>query len=246
MTATDLAPDAADAHEPQGTADGGSERRADESSTTRSPMLRAGTAITAVLVVAGLVLIGGSIWSMFATTPAPAPPERVDAARMAESAAPVPAAPPTRLEIPAIEFDATVRGMSVGDDAVIYPPTFDEAFWLEDFGQPGADAANTVYLVGHSSADGRAVFDPLIDRQRQRSSLEVGDEIVVTTENGAVVYLVQAVRYHAKTALPEVADVWAPSPGRLVLITCAYDGSNATASDNLVVFARIAPDSAGP
>lgn len=207
---------------------------------------RIGAILAAALVLAGLALIGASLWLVLRPAPAlPAPPERVVAESVAEQSTPIPAAPPTSLRIPVIRFEASVLPMAVPDDGVVYPPTDRDAFWLEDFGMAGADAVNTAYIAGHSSADGGAVFDPLIDRAQGGSTLQAGDEIVVTTANGDVVYHVSATVRYERSSLPDIDDVWTQSPGRLVIITCLFEGTNTSTSENLVVFARIAPGSAG-
>lgn len=206
---------------------------------------RIAIAATAVACAAGLTLIGVAAWSALTPSEAPAAPTRTTVDSVASQSAPLPAAEPTRVEIPVIGFDARVLPMSTPTDRVLDPATLDDAYWLDDDnGLAGADATGTVYLVGHSSADGRAVFDPLVDHETHESTLEVGDEIVVTTDEGRVVYLVQAIKQYPKTSLADVEDLWTQSPGRLVVVTCSYDGTNSTASDNLVVYARLAPESA--
>ncbi|MGO1801842.1 MAG: class F sortase [Microbacteriaceae bacterium] len=199
---------------------------------------------TTILVLGGIGLIGGGIWQTMAATPPAHPvPERVVTASMAEQATPVPAGEPHTVRIPVIQFEADVDSLSLEGSTVINPPTFDRAYWLSEYGMPGSDADGTVYLSGHSSAAGTAVFDPLIDRADTRSALEIGDEILVDTENGTVVYLIQALERHPKTELADIENLWTPSPGRLVIVTCYYDGTAGTAPDNFVVYARLAPES---
>lgn len=174
-----------------------------------------------------------------------AEPQRVNAAATRVSVDPVSddlpaanAAPPVSISIPVIGFEATVAPMSVADDSVLYPPTVSEAFWLTDYGMPGVGSTNTTYLIGHTSADGSAVFDPLVDVDAQAPVLLPGDEIVVENENGTVLYEVVSTDRQAKTAVPELETVWRAEPGRLVIITCFFNASRTATPDNMIVYAR--------
>ena len=212
------------------------------SEPTRTPRSRLiWRLVVAAAVVAGLALIGVGVWRMLTPAQAAPPPERHAVDDDAIAAEPVPQAEPERLRIPVIDFAADVRGLAVDDSGVIRPPTVDAAYWLEDYGLAGSDATETVYLAGHSSAAGTSVFDPLVDRAQDASTLQVGDELLVDTEEGTVVYLVQALKRYDKTELPDIDDLWTTSPGRLVLITCYYEQGATSAPDNFVVYARLAP-----
>ena len=194
--------------------------------------------ITALAVVAGLGLVGVGAWQLLAPAPEQTGAERRTVQQVGRSIDPAEAGRPSRIEIPVLGFEAAVDAMSVGDAAVLDPPAADRVFWLDDYGMPGVGSDNTVYLIGHTSADGRAVFDPLVDRAAQRPTALPGDEIIVTTEHGRVPYEIVSTQRHDKTALADLEDVWEPKAGRLVLITCFFAAAGDTAPDNMVLFAR--------
>lgn len=151
----------------------------------------------------------------------------------------VAASAPSRLEVPGLGIDAVVLTVSP-DAGVIDPPTMTEVYWIVDYGAPGTDATNTVYLVGHSSltvAD--AVFNPLLDVASQECLLAPGDELLLTTINGVLEYEVTGCRRIPKRDLP-ASSIWNVEPGVLHLITCFQEeGTVGRAADNLVVTARI-------
>lgn len=193
-------------------------------------------AATTMIVAAGLVLIGASVWQLLTPSEAPTTERRVVAA--ASDLPNAAAAQPLSVQIPAIGFDAKVREFSADGAPSLVPPDAEHIYWLEEYGLPGTGSDNTVYLIGHTSADGRAVFDPLVDRAAQQSTVLPGDEIRVENESGLVSYEVVAVERHNRQNLAEIENVWANVPGRLVLITCFFEAQSDTVSDNLVVFAR--------
>lgn len=194
---------------------------------------------TLLAVAAGLVLVGVGAWQLFgAGGPEPTGAERRSVEQVGEPIEAASASRPTAVSIPVIGFSAAIEPMGVGDSEVLDPPTADDVFWLEDYGLPGTGSQNTVYLVGHASADGRAVFDPLVDRAEQKTTVLPGDEVVVATEKGEVPYEVVSTERHDRTALADLEDVWTGEPGRLVLITCFFAPDRDVAPDNMVLFAR--------
>lgn len=66
-----------------------------------------------------------------------------------------------------------------------------------------------------------------------------GDEILIDTDDGTAVYEVIVTERHEKTALADVENLWNAVPGRLVLITCFFEASGDTASDNMVIYAKL-------
>ena len=195
--------------------------------------------VTGAAILGGAALLGVGAWQVLSpATPPASSAERRAVEPLATQITASPAAPPTSLEIPALGFAAPVATLASAGETVLNPPTASDAYWLSDFGEPGVGSDNTVYLIGHASADGRAVFDPLVDRAAGRSSLLPGDEIVVHTETGAVVYEVVTSERREKSALADWELLWNAAPGRLVLITCLFDSAGSTVSDNVVVFAR--------
>ncbi len=209
----------------------------------------------AAFVVAGVLVVGAVVGvALLLTRPgeqvaAPQRPPSPSAVRTAPpSPAPsptpsflpafVPMAVPERVEIPAVDLDLAVLPISpVGGR--IDPPTVEEAYWIQEYGLPGSDADNTVYLVGHSSLRVPAALNPLLDVEHQDSVLQPGDEVRVTTAHGVLRYEVTAWTRYDKDGLPTADEVWAITPGTLQIITCFQEDGQAFADDNLVVTARL-------
>ncbi|WP_157502386.1 class F sortase [Leucobacter celer] len=197
------------------------------------------TAAVVLVVLVGLGVFGVGVWQMVgAEHPVAETGERTAVDSLSTRIDDAPASPPVGLEIPALRFEAPIEPLSIGSDEVLDPPTAGDAFWLSDYGLPGVGTDNTVYLVGHTSSTGDAVFDPLVDLDRQQPRLQPGDEIVVRTEEGAVLYEVLATERQDKTAITDLETVWRNEPGRLVIITCFFAASRTEAPDNLIVYAR--------
>lgn len=158
------------------------------------------------------------------------------------SATPAPSgvSAPVRVQVPAVGLDAAVVPITpTGGE--LDPPRLDRAYWIESYGSPGADATNTVYLAGHSVDRGEAVFDPLFDQERQAARVHHGDEVTITTDAGAVTYVVEETQRYPKSELADQAEVWRIVPGRLVLITCFQRSDGGRSTDNLVVYATRTP-----
>lgn len=152
------------------------------------------------------------------------------------SPAPSGVAPPVRVQVPAVGLDAAVVPITPAGGE-LDPPRLDRAYWIESYGSPGPDATNTVYLAGHSVDRGAAVFDPLFDQERQAALVKSGDEVTITTDAGAVTYVVDETQRYPKSELAGQAEVWRIVPGRLVLITCFQRSGGGRSTDNLVVYA---------
>ncbi len=150
----------------------------------------------------------------------------------------VPMAAPERVEVPDVGIDLTVRPIDPVQGR-IDPPSISHAYWIEDYGRPGTDADNTVYLVGHSSLALDAAFNPLLDVAHQESVLQPGAVVRVTTAEGVLEYEVTGSRRYGKASLPGATEVWAIAPGTLQLITCFQEDGQEVADDNLVVTARL-------
>lgn len=205
----------------------------------RSPVRRLLLGLTVAAIVAGVVLLGVGGWQLLASqAPEQTGAERRSVEAVGHQIESAPASPPTSVAIPAIDFVAPVDSMAVGASAVLDPPTREDVFWLDDYGVPGAGSDNTVYLIGHTSTDGSAVFDPLVNRAEQRPTVLPGDEVIVATEEGSVPYEIVATERHDRAALSDLEEVWTGEPGRLVLITCFFASDQDVASDNMVLFAE--------
>lgn len=203
----------------------------------RLPLLAAaGVALAGAVAV---LLLGGDPATVVATpSPVLATPSPDPSPSPSPTTGEVRTAPPERVVIPAVGVDLPVLPI-VPADGVIDPPTVAEAYWIRDYGLPGTDATNTVYLVAHSSLRTEAAFNPLLDVEHQESVLAPGDEVLVTTAEGVLRYEVTGSTRYGKRQLPGASEVWAIDPGVLHLITCFQEDGLATAEDNLVVTARL-------
>lgn len=205
---------------------------------TRRGLRWAAIAVVAVITLTGAALVGTGIWSSVqGETDQNASERRAVEPLGGQRLAPT-AAPPLSIRIPALDFSAPIEPLATDSETTLDPPTAEDAYWLSDYGLAGEGAENTFYLIGHTSADGRAVFDPLVDRGAGEVTVMPGDEILVDTSNGTAVYEIIATERHDKTALADLENVWTNAPGRLVIITCFF-GADGTAPDNMVLFARL-------
>lgn len=162
---------------------------------------------------------------------------------MAPSASPsaaeinVPLAAPIRLVVPDQSVDAAVEEYTnqqvAAEGGWVNPLHRDVVAWWSGGGTPGIPADNTVYLYGHVSSK-PAVFNWLADAA-------IGDTIDLTTSAGTISYLVTEVLPPVlKSELPNVPEVAAAVPGRLVLIGCHRDEDQGTkpTTKNTVVIAQ--------
>ena len=173
----------------------------------------------------------------------------------------IPGSAPLGIAIPAINVDSSVEEYTVAMArnsknpltgvpcyaneriACVNPPEYNKGYWLKagegriPFGdQPGTDAKGTVYIVGHSSAAGDAVFQNL-------HNLKVDDPITITTENGKMTYYVQETVILDKSSWSSSPYANEQVPGRLVLGTCyrgdgAEYGASGSSTRNALVVAQ--------
>lgn len=147
----------------------------------------------------------------------------------------VPAAPPVRLEIQAIGLTTTVEPLSP-EATGLTPPRVDRAYWWRERGQAGTNSQDTVYLIGHS------VRDPAVSGAFERlQELVPGGEVVVTTSEGVLTYMIHTVASYPKGAIVDADEVYASVPGRLVLVGCVLREDGAPQTDNVVVTASLHP-----
>jgi sortase (surface protein transpeptidase) len=143
------------------------------------------------------------------------------------------------LIIPAVHLDLPLLALTPRH-GVIDPPTLTAGYWIEPYGEPvatPAQARNTLYIAAHTMGRGRNGFDPLLAGDHKGSALAPGDVVQVRTPGGTVKYTVQRAQRYAKDQVPKADDVWAATPGRLVLITCFQRADGRNSTENLVVFA---------
>lgn len=167
------------------------------------------------------------------TTPGPAP--TVAATTPMPTPTPLPTGVvPRRIEIPAIDVDATVIDLDIRGSAPEVPSDFDEAGWYTQTRRPGE--IGPAVVAGHiDSRSGPAVFERL-------DELRAGDRITVHAGGGdARTFEVVDHGQYPKEALPdEVFGFGSPEP-ELRLITCGgtFDRSIGHYRDNYVVYARL-------
>lgn len=176
-------------------------------------------------VAAGLVLGGG--WAMHHGEPATGDaPEVRPAPRTVEPVRPVAhvlavptpepttTGPPERLEIDAIDVDASVEPVGITPDGGQEVPHFiDTVGWWREGVVPGA-AGNAV-IVGHTASAADGVFDRL-------GELEPGAEIRVAGPDGTVTFVVDRTRAVTPEQFRRAsASIYrGDGPGGLVLLTC--------------------------
>lgn len=200
-----------------------------------------------LLAVLGLVLLGVGVrvW----TQPAAVGAEGTDLAgnrvRLDEGTVPTAAqvramdADATgagRFEVPSVALDVDLGRISEAD-GVITPPGFTSAYLVRNRGVDPAHAGEgTVYVVMHSlSGRGTAPGDFLADARTGRTTLDVGDAIVVDGTE----FRVTGSELVDKTALGSATHVWEDVPGRLVVVTCLQRTDGAPSRQNLLVYAEL-------
>lgn len=145
------------------------------------------------------------------------------------------AAPPTRVQIPAIGVDTTLEDLAIDASGRLAAPVdFDLAGWYSGGVVPGQ--VGPAIIAGHvDSPTAPAVFADI-------GALAPGDEIVVTLADGSTLtFEVSGSTQSAKAEFPTAA-VYSNVPApELRLITCGgiFDASTGHYLDNLIVFAEL-------
>ncbi|MCL2489593.1 MAG: hypothetical protein FWF36_02535 [Propionibacteriaceae bacterium] len=145
-------------------------------------------------------------------------------------------------KISSVGLDVPLREASVVDN-VINPPGYTSVYLMRNLGVPLADATTgTVYVAAHSlRAPGRAPGNFVIDPAAGVVVVKTGAEIDV----GDRVYSVVSSRVVSKPELSTQADLWTPTPGMLVFVTCLQSTSEAGyqadghAKDNAVIIGQL-------
>jgi len=227
--------------------------------------------VVIVLIIAAAVIIS-SLGKNANTLPPPTATTSGQAATAGMSpGAPVAAADPTRIAIPAIGIDAAVKLYTIEDAQgakdpltqipcyengiiqCINPPSAMDVYWLQKglgglaFGdRPGTDATGNVVMSGHASSTKEAVFTKLY-------KLAAGDDIQITTANGTLTYtVVKQYRPQKSDIYSQVQEMTQQQPGRLILVTCDHSSpdvpqSGGSSFDNIVIVAQLkVPDAAAP
>ncbi len=145
-----------------------------------------------------------------------------------------PAAPPARVEIPAIRVSSTLARLELGPDGRLQAPAdYGTAGWYT--GGPSPGQPGPAVIAGHlDSNHGPAVFYKL-------GSLRPGEAVLIVLADGKRLrFVVTGVARYPKDAFPTQA-VYGPTPyPALRLITCggSFDRSSGRYRDNVVVSAR--------
>lgn len=153
--------------------------------------------------------------------------------------APIPvlpaAATPTHLDFPAVGISVATHPMD-GTSYILDPPPNGDSYWLNNYGQAGAGAVDTVYIIGHSCY-GAGCTSEAFPFNRLSAGVAPGQIITVSTANGAVDYRVTDSFITFKDSTPdEKRGTWDNVPGRLVLIGCYTEDPHGS---NVIVFATI-------
>ena len=143
---------------------------------------------------------------------------------------------PSRLEIPAINLDATfVSPLGLlPDQTVSVPDSYTQVGWYSGGATPGE--IGPAVILGHvDSVDGPAIFYSL-------GQLNVGDEIKVTREDGTTaIFTVTKLQRYPQVNFPTL-EVYGPTDSptlRLVTCTGTFNKGVQKYSHNLVVYATL-------
>jgi LPXTG-site transpeptidase (sortase) family protein len=130
------------------------------------------------------------------------------------------AAIPLRLLYPGADADIALLALTPSSQDLargeVEPPKTKEGYWLTSYGKPGTGSTDTTYIVGHRWLAEEAPFN------RIGTNAQPGDGLTLSTQTGALDYIVTAVETYDKETL-NTAAVWNRVPGRVVLITCDLD-----------------------
>lgn len=152
------------------------------------------------------------------------------------SSQPLASSAPIRVEIPAVGVSAPVDPLGLNRDGTLeVPGDFSRAGWYT--GRPTPGEAGPAIIVAHRSGRrGPGAFWHL-------PQVQVGQEIVVTRTDGRrVVFVVERLEQHRKSAFPTQAVYGPTAEVALRLITCGGPFERALGDhyrDNVIVFARM-------
>lgn len=168
-----------------------------------------------------------------APSPSPAPPAPIAASAVQQLYIPAPD--------PSMVIDDPVLAMPSNCRRVIEPPLdgpdIAKVFQCMDFAMPGTDTADNVVVAGHSSHYVTTTFNKLY---QQGASLTGRYVYVRTAASGSqwLRYVVQNVYEPLKTDLPYQEQIWKPTPGRLILVTCLQEDGLEKSVKNFIVVAQ--------
>ncbi|MGO4384226.1 class F sortase [Specibacter sp. RAF43] len=148
------------------------------------------------------------------TTHGPAAPVAAKSAAAGEISR---AGAPLRLVYPGAGADIaihpltpTAAELTAGE---VDPPQTQDAYWLTNYGRPGAGSTDTTFLISHRWVGQDAPFN------RIGNVAKAGDRFTLSTQNGVLDLAVSTVTTFDKATL-NTAPIWNAVPGRVVIITC--------------------------
>jgi LPXTG-site transpeptidase (sortase) family protein len=136
---------------------------------------------------------------------------------------------PRTLVIRSLNVRAPVTPIRASDGVLLPPDDPTTVGWWRDGARPGAATGATV-LTGHTVSTGGGVFDDLNRMHR-------GDEVMLTTTNGRLHFVVADVTAYPKQSLAQHARrlFRRSGPGRLVLVTCEDWNGEVYLSNQVVI-----------
>ena len=211
---------------------------------TRKALLGGGAALLCALSLGGIFLSSPGLGTAPSNTPTPTISRLAPATPVAPSAVPtadvvVQASAPLRLKVPSIGLDGSVSEYTqemIDENDGFDPPELSMISWdttIPD-GLAGTDAANTVYLYGHSWVD-VAVFNDL-------KNLQPGAVASISTANGTLCYVAQKTLRLNKAEYKTNDELTNAIPNRLVLVSCYRPGGynpDAATVQNIVVVLQL-------
>lgn len=175
--------------------------------------------------------------------PDPEPPTPVENSTVPEEVddpVSLPPSEPDAIDIPAIGVHSEMQQVGLTAEHTLEVPApgpyYDHAAWYKHSVTPGAIGPSVI--VGHvdSASGGPSVFFDL-------GKLRPGDEVLVTRRDGTVaIFEVDGVGQYSKDDFPTELVYGDTDHAALRLITCggAFDRSERSYVDNIVVFASLA------
>jgi hypothetical protein len=153
----------------------------------------------------------------------------------------VPAPAPTPVQVTGDQFSVAVVGLAIplkplsARNGQITPPGFQSAYWITNMGVPlNRGTLGTVFVVMHSvRGGGIGPGNYLTNVRAGTSAVPNGSAIDVA----GVLYRVTGWKTILKGGLATDAEVWANTPGRLVVITCLEHPNGSPSTDNMVITA---------
>ena len=141
-----------------------------------------------------------------------------------------------RFQVPSLNMNVPLGAINAVNDS-LNPANYTNAFWVRNLGVSYDDpSSGTVYVVMHSArTPGYGPGNYFFNEDKQIIYLNPGDQIVVAGHT----YAFQKWTSVNKPDLPGDTDLWTPTPGRLVIITCLQNPQHTESEVNLVIYAQL-------